>query len=409
MSRNRQPAVFLIGDIGGTNSRFSVFEIVGIEDDIRKHHALFSDNYKNEDYDHFAAVTTKFLNDASKMLGRRICPTSACFAVAGPVTNDRVSFTNRNSWIIDGRELEISLDIPVVVLINDFQSNGFGILTLREEEYVVIQDAPPNYSAPIACIGAGTGLGECYLTPSGGRYEAWACEGGHAEFAPLSDLHSELLQFLKKKFNSNRVSVERVVSGKGLENIYEFLREKFPQDINQVHDEKILTATEGARVIGSLVYDDKLCGMAMDVMFELYGSETGNVGLKYLPYGGIYICGGIAPKNIERLRDPNSKFMKSFRNKGRVSPQLAKVPIRVVMVEDLGLRGAHLVAYRLWRDGKTSNSGEAKLGSLNNFIHPFPESTLKDIQWFNYVIAGSFGAVVASSILYLLQRLNYMK
>lgn len=320
-------AVFLVGDIGGTNSRFSLFEVKGIEDDVRRHHSLYSGNFKNEGYDHFAAVVSQFLNEASKVLGRQIRPTSACFAVAGPVSEDRVSFTNRNAWIIDGRELEQVLDIPVVVLVNDFQANGYGVLTLKEEEYLLIQEATPNYSAPIACIGAGTGLGECFLTPSAGRYEAWPSEGGHVEFAPLSDLHRDLLTFLSKKFDSNRVSVERVVSGKGLENIYEFLREKFPEDINPVHDEKILRAAEGAKLIGSLVYDDKLCRMAMDIMFELYGSEVGNVALKFLPYGGIYICGGIAPKNIERLKDSNSMFMKSFRNKGRVSPQLSKVSL----------------------------------------------------------------------------------
>jgi glucokinase len=399
-------AIFLVGDIGGTNSRFSLFQVEGIQDDVRKHRALYSENFKNEGYDHFAAVVTQFLNEASKILGKYVKPTSACFAVAGPVTNDRVSFTNRNAWIIDGRELELALDIPAVVLVNDFQANGYGVLTLKEEEYCVIQEASPNYSAPIACVGAGTGLGECFLTPSAGRYEAWPSEGGHVEFAPLSGLHSELLTFLTKKFNSNRVSVERVVSGKGLENIYEFLREKFPEDINPIHDERILKAAEGARLIGSFVYDDKLCGMAMDIMFELYGSEVGNVALKYLPYGGIYICGGIAPKNIERLRDSSSGFMKSFRNKGRVSPQLARIPVYVVLVEDLGLRGAHLVAYRLWRDGKTSIADETQKGSLDSMLLFSSQSNNfeKTSQWFHYALACSFGAVVASSMFYLLQR-----
>lgn len=202
-------------------------------------------------------------------------------------------------------------------------------------------------TAPIACIGAGTGLGEVFLTPSGdGLYEAWASEGGHVEFAPHNQLEFELLLFLQKKFKG-RVSIERIASGMGLVNVYEFLRQKFPDQIVEEHDALILgEATEGAKHIGALMDKDRLCMQSMELMVASYGSEAGNLGLNFLPYGGLYIAGGIAVKILKLIEGHNSKFMKNFRDKGRVSGALDNIPVKVVTAPDLGMRGAHVVAAR---------------------------------------------------------------
>eukprot|EP00965_Chrysotila_dentata_P237863 6202164-Pleurochrysis_carterae.AAC.1 len=290
-------------------------------------------------------------------------PSAACFAVAGPVDKNAVTFTNRN-WRIDGPEVESSLGIKKVRLINDFVANGYGLLTLdKVNECVTLQEATPVVGAPIACVGAGTGLGECFSTATapGQPYETYPSEGGHAEFAPRNDVENELLGFLKKKFaQAHRVSVERVVSGPGLASSYEFYSSKFASKANA--KVKALVAEAGdfkGRVIATHAQRGaapfcEVCAMVMDTFAGAYGSEVGVAALKWIPLGGLYVAGGLAPKNLHLLRGANSPFMRAFYDKGRVSTLLKSVPLYVVLAEDIGQapRAANCASERESREGR---------------------------------------------------------
>lgn len=354
----------LAGDIGGTNARLVLYdapddrEALSDAKNILTHKVVSQKYYKNNDFQSFTEVLCSFIS-LPGIQGTKIH--TCCLAIAGPVADNRINFTNREGWIVDGNSIRDEFAIDRVVLINDFVANGYGLLSLTHQELSVLQEgkAPPSpsSSAPVALVGAGTGLGECFLTPGpNGALEAFPTEGGHVEFAPRTKLEEELLSFLQSRLNHHaetptgeadllpRVSVERLVSGKGLENIYEFLREKYPDQVDHSRDADYNSSNERGRLIGAEKYNYSLFGRALEIMFNVFGGEVGNVALKYLPYGGIYVAGGIAPKNIEFINGPDSEFMRRFLDKGRMTSIMSDFPVYVVMQEDLGLRGAHNVA-----------------------------------------------------------------
>ena len=211
---------------------------------------------------------------------------------------------------------------------------------------------------PKVCIGAGTGLGECYLTPNDdtdssadATYQCFPSEGGHVEYAPRNDLEVRMFRFLSEKFaTKDRISVERVVSGKGLANVYEFLAHEYPTEIVQsVHDEFLQAGDEQGRVVAVNAMEggdggSSLCQQAMAIMMSAYGCEAGSAAIKWMPTGGLFVTGGLTPKNIKYIDGLHTDFMISYRSKGRVSPLLERVPLFAVMVEDLGVRGAHKAA-----------------------------------------------------------------
>lgn len=375
----------LAGDIGGTNARLVLYEAppgsVSAATDFTRHRVVAQMYYKNNEFQSFTEVLCAF-TALPEVAAARI--DAACLATAGPVADNRINFTNREGWIIDGRSIREEFGIPAVQLVNDFIAAGYGLLGLDESEVITLQEgeeprapfnpapsaaaaeaeaAPPL--APKALVGAGTGLGECFLAPdSDGNYRAWPSEGGHVEFAPHNELEEELLHYLQARLNQPdgqgaagaaggakehraRVSVERVVSGRGLENIYEFLRWKFPDEVNAKIDGEYDRSNERGRLMGSEKYNYSLFRQALEIMMGIYGGEVGNVALKFLPLSGLYVAGGIAPKNIEFIRGPESNFMARLLDKGRVTSILSSIPIYVVMKEDLGLRGAHIVAARM--------------------------------------------------------------
>lgn len=365
-SRSLHTMRMLVGDIGGTNARLLMYEaseekvLLG-DQSISSHKVVSQMFYKNNDFKSFAEVLWAFM---SLPENNNIKVDSCCFAVAGPVSNNQINFTNREGWIVDGSAIEEDLNIDKVQLLNDFVANGYGLLALSENELVTLQEGKryEQGTAPMALVGAGTGLGECFLTPDGsGDLRVFPTEGGHVEFAPRTTLETELLSFLQNRLSTHgemgdgtdsrpRVSVERLVSGKGLENIYEFLREKYPEQVNATIDNEYNESNERGRLIGHEKYNYYLFKRTLEIMFSVFGSEAGNVALKYLPYGGLYIAGGIAPKNLEFVTNQDSEFMPRFLDKGRMSSIMSDFPVHVVMREDLGLRGAHIVASRLCVD-----------------------------------------------------------
>eukprot|EP00123_Amoebidium_parasiticum_P013127 comp21786_c0_seq1/m.30950 comp21786_c0_seq1/g.30950 ORF comp21786_c0_seq1/g.30950 comp21786_c0_seq1/m.30950 type:complete len:357 (-) comp21786_c0_seq1:402-1472(-) len=346
----------IVGDCGGTNTRLALWEIPqGAKKPKRGECApgtlKFDKKYLNEQHFDFVSVMKLFVEEAMKEAGITERPKVACLACAGPILDNTVNFTNiASGWFIDGKRLEKDLNIARVLLVNDFTAMGYGLLTLRNDECAVLNDVPPVEGGVVATIGAGTGLGECFLSkdPAAEDYVCWATEGGHTDFAPRDDLEYELLGYMRKRFaQKHRVSVERVISGPGIATIYDFLSNRHPDKVNKELDLQIQAAgsLKGGEVAKNSE-NDELCRQAMEIFFTAYASECGNAMLKWLPNGGFYITGGIAAKNLSWIVE-NKKFVETMFDKGRVSPAIKACPIYVAKVDDVGERGAHLVAFNL--------------------------------------------------------------
>jgi len=359
--------MILAADVGGTSSRIHLFLPPETDLDVDvavlpPHRKIYEAKFSNCKFDSFTEVLRTFLADS----GMEKRPQIACLAVAGVVFDNRCKFVNRG-WVISGSQLEQDLGIARVVLINDFAAQGYGIISLNKStDCDVLQNVPAKEGSPIAILGAGTGLGEAYgTTGPNGDYEIWPTEGGHREFAPRhngsTNIEFEMIQYLQIKFSARaRVSVERVVSGRGLGNIYEFLAWKFPQEINKEVHQRFIGPVEGPRNFDPAVVsasastgESKLCEMAVDMWCGAYGSEAGVVALKYMPLGGLYLTGGVTNKLREFIlgrTKHGSTFMEAFLDKGRVSTMLKRVPVYLVRGEDLGERGVILKAQRLYKE-----------------------------------------------------------
>ena len=394
MSPNTDTTFLFIGDIGGTNCRLSIYSTLSNnndDNDDNNNKPLYTKEYANESY--ITDTTKTFENEIFIPFLKDFIDSStisdvdihdnikfiSCFAVAGPIQYNSVTLTNLNNIVLNGTSIEQNTTTPYIKhihkckLINDFVGQGYGLLDLnynnpndvielipgsKDKVVMKLQQKQQQYEyGPKVCVGAGTGLGECFLTTSSLHpeegYECYASEGGHVDFVPRDDVQVKLLNYLKKKFNeTNRVSVERVVSGKGLANIYEFLAMEFPDLIsNHVHEDFGKEVALQGKVVG--VNANKgdescpLCIMAMNIMMSAYGAEVGNCALKFIPTGGLYVSGGLTPKNIKFIQGEDSPFMKAYKDKGRLSPLLDNIPLFAVLAEDLGLRGARVCALRV--------------------------------------------------------------
>jgi len=358
---SKASSYLLTGDIGGTNSRMGLYRVgddkpLGVvtyrnlEHLTKKEDGIFQRNIIYPFLKHmWETIPSIPPIEKSEII--------ACLAIAGPVKGNRVIMSNLHGIEICGESIvEGTYDcgegnlylrsIRVCKIINDFVAQGYGCLTLQPDEVVELTPGALNKidtSGPKACVGAGTGLGECFLTPDEeGNYSCFPSEGGHVDWAPRTELEVNLLNFLKRKFASNyRVSVERVVSGTGLANCYEFLAHEYPEKINSSIHEEILQAGDlKGKSIAMGADSCELCNLAMETMITAYGSEVGNVAIKLIPTGGLYVTGGLTPKNIKWIEGEDSHFLKAFYDKGRVSSVLDDVPVVAVMVEDMGVRGA---------------------------------------------------------------------
>eukprot|EP00124_Ichthyophonus_hoferi_P006053 Ihof_evm1s1157 gene=Ihof_evmTU1s1157 len=304
---------------------------------------------QHDKYNDFAEVMEGFIEEIYlDDKGRKLKPRDisvACLAVPGPVHTNSYTLNNANvplnsvsiaqhtglvdrdslkdngeGWILDKEDLQRRLRIRTVHLVNDFLVVGYSLLTLARQETVTLQDAPSVPHAPMAVIGTGRGLGQCYLTYHNEEYTVWPSEGGHCEFAPKTELQVDLLCYLKSRHNeSHRISVERVVSSHGLETVYDFLSEKYSEiRDNQIH-RAIQESKDRPATITTLSSTDKLCYKAMEILIWTYGSEAGCAALKWLPYGGLFIAGDMAPRNIQRLQS-DTTFIDAYYDKGRVNP-----------------------------------------------------------------------------------------
>ncbi len=336
----------LAGDIGGTKTILRLLEVRNGE-----HQTLFEQRYISGDYPHLTPMVQTFLQQSIAAGCSPQTPVGACFAIAGPVVNDTSMLTNLD-WQLNGRELAQALGIQRLRLINDFAAVGYGLLALGPEDLEVLQPVPSDPTsaspvpAPIVAIGAGTGLGEALLIDQAGSYEVFASEGGHADFAPRTELEIGLLQYLHQRHE--RVSAERVVSGQGITAIYEYLRDtQYAPESEAVREAMRHQDLSAVISTYALAGQDRLCEQTLEIFVSAYGAEAGNLALKLLAYGGVYITGGIAPKILPKLKE--GSFLESFRAKGRMRPLMEKMPVSVVLNPTVGLLGAAVFAERLLR------------------------------------------------------------
>lgn len=349
----------LAGDIGGTKTILRLVQLKAASSSHKplSQTPLYEQTYVSREFPDLVPMVRKFIAETTEVLGKVSSIEKACFGIAGPVVNNTSELTNLG-WSLGAERLEQELTIGKVSLINDFAAISYGVLGLSDRDLQTLQAIKSDLSAPIAVLGAGTGLGEGFLIPVGDdRYRVFACEGGHADFAPRSILEFQLLKYLTETNNWGRVSVERVVSGMGIASIYQFLRDR---DVTQESPELAEIFTIWKQEIGktektvdlaaevskaALAQTDYLCTQTMKLFVEAYGAEAGNLALKLLPYGGLYIAGGIAAKNLALMQQGN--FMRAFNAKGRMSPLMAKIPVHIVLNPKVGLIGAALYAAQL--------------------------------------------------------------
>jgi glucokinase len=316
--------MILAGDVGGTKVHLALYDYINGKLEYSR-----DERYPAKEYTGLEEIVREFLS-ADKV-------TAACFGVPGPVRDGRLRLTNL-PWTLDSRELSVSLGINHVFLINDLEANGYGVAELAADQIYTLSEGDASQIGNRALLAAGTGLGEGLLIWNGHSHTPYPSEGGHTDFAPRNEDEIDLLRFLKQKYNG-RISYERVISGMGLTNVYEFLREVRGLDEPAWLAERIASEDPNAVITElALAAKSEICEKTLDMFVSAYGSEAGNLALKLLSVGGVYIGGGIAPHILEKLKD--GTFMKAFTDKGRLSQLLINMPVRIILESRAALMGA---------------------------------------------------------------------
>jgi glucokinase len=320
--------MLLAGDIGGTHTRLALYDAPLVRSPLRE------DALPSRSFSSLEAAVQAFLGPRPPRLS------AAAFGIAGPVVDGRVKTTNL-PWQVDERKLAARLRIPKVRLINDLVAIAFGASSAPAKKLVRLQGGPSPRAkrATVAVLAAGTGLGEAALVSDGSRLVPCGSEGGHADFAPRTTLEWELFEFLALRVKG-RVSYERVLSGPGLGNIYDFLRDKKRRKESAVVAKALSTSPDRNLSITEhgLAKASSVCREALEIFLGVYGAEAGNLALKFLATGGVFVAGGIAASLLPLLRQ--GAFLEAFLNKGRLRPLLEKVPLTVVPDSKVGLAGA---------------------------------------------------------------------
>lgn len=316
----------LAGDIGGTHTRLALFS-----PDSRTPPAL--EVYSSRDHDGLEAMLREFLAAHPATVDR------ACFGVAGPVRDGHVKTTNL-PWPVNARRIAAVLGLGHVGLVNDLVANACGIAELGPDDVATINDGDPAAGGNVAVVSAGTGLGEAGLFWDGERHHVFASEGGHSDFGPRNDVESALRSHLAAEHS--HVSYERVCSGMGLVAIHGFLRLGGDPVPDWLAAEMAQHDPAGAIAQAGLAGRDPVCAQALDMMVSIYGAEAGNVTLKLLATGGVYLGGGIAPQILPKLR--GGAFMAAYTAKGRFADVLQRVPVHVILNDRTALLGAARLA-----------------------------------------------------------------
>ena len=320
--------LLLAGDIGATNTKLAYYSA-----EKGLFHPIHQTALENKDYKSFDGLLEHYLSQYQKEFG------GICLGIAGPVVNNKVNITNMD-WDIDGDDLKQRYNLQGVWLLNDLEALSYAVLNLPDGELEVIRKGNPVDTAPIAVIAPGTGLGEGFLIWDGDKYHAVSTEGGHTDFGPTNDMQEKLVNYLHKK--GIRISYERVCAGIGIPNLYEFLREEgFAEEPDWLRDE-IAQAEDMPPVIFNTALDDNkdssLCEMTVDLFVEILGAEAGNLALKTLAQGGIFIGGGIPPRILPWLK--KETFLNAIDNKDPHQGLMSQMPVKVILNPIANLIGA---------------------------------------------------------------------
>ncbi|HEY8034691.1 MAG TPA: glucokinase [Methylobacter sp.] len=319
--------MILAGDVGGTKTILALFKTE--DGDVK---CVRKEQFSSAHYLTFTELLASFLTDADCSL-----ITAACIGVAGIVVNGRCETTNL-PWVLNSKEIGERVNSQNVWLLNDLEATAWGLLDLPEHNFVELNPDAQCRQGNIAVVAAGTGLGEAIIAWDGASHHVLASEGGHADFAPTNEQEIALLRHLMGKYPEH-ISCERLISGEGLVNIYQFLK-KISYAPTSSQTEQQMTERDQAAVIGEagVAGNDALCVEALRMFCRLYGAESGNLALKCLPYGGVYLAGGIGAKILPVLQQ--GEFIHGFLAKGRCRPVLQKISVKVCINPEVALLGA---------------------------------------------------------------------
>jgi glucokinase len=327
--------MILSGDVGGTKCNLALYVPSG-----GSLHQVTKRRYESSQFSSFERLVTRFLEDIACELKKSGAGgiTAAAFGVAGPVIDHRVKATNL-AWTVDGPALAKLLSTDNVVLLNDLEATGYSLALLRPSEILILNRGVPSPQATQVLIAAGTGLGEAILFWDGDRYVVVSSEGGHADFPPRTEQEIELLRHMKKRYQF--VSVELILSGRGFRTIHEFL------DASVRHPSFDAAEEDPAPEITQLALSGRcqVCVQTLDLWTSIYGAEAGNLALKALALGGVWVAGGIALKIRKKMED--GTFFRAFCEKEKFGSLLAKIPIHMVLNEEAPLLGAASQAARV--------------------------------------------------------------
>jgi glucokinase len=310
--------MLIAGDIGGTKTDLAIYSI-----ESGPHAPLVQTEVHSADYPNLQAMVAEFLAQTKLLVD------VASFDVAGPVINGHAKTTNL-PWVLDERALAADLRLKAVHLMNDLEAVARAVPVLQPRDLITLNHGEPVANGAMAIIAPGTGLGESFLTWSGSRYDAHGSEGGHADFAPTDPRQIQLLRYLLRQFD--HVGVERVCSGIGIPNIYAYLRdeEQIEEPADVTHT--IASAADPTKVIVEAALDparpSARCQATIEMFASILASEAGNLALKVLATGGVYIAGGVALHTLDALRKP--RFMETFTRKGRFKDMMTRMPIHVI-------------------------------------------------------------------------------
>lgn len=348
MTKRPARGSILVGDIGGTNARLSLYDAAGKK-------ALAKADAPSRSRASFEEIALEFLAST-----RAKAPNVAVLGVAGPVKNRTAAVTNVG-WKLDERALAKKLSIPKVVLVNDLVVAARGCLHVEASSVASITEAKPSPKGKnVAVIAAGTGLGQARLVWDGRRHLALGTEGGHGDFAPVTPLQIELWHFLSGRF-PDHVSYERILSGDGLGALYDFFASRAGREPRAI-TKRLAEAKDRNRAIAEigLAREHRPAALAVDLFASIYGAEAGNMALRELPFGGLFVTGAIGGKIVPARRE---LFLEAFRKKGRFSGMLGEIPIAVVLDPHVGVVGALATARELLskaRDSAEADDDDAK-------------------------------------------------
>src|SRR3984885_3054626 len=318
--------MILAGEIGATRTRLAAFETQG-----NRLQCVVEKAYASQQHDGLSGILADFVKSEG------IPVHSACLGVAGPVRAGRSKISNL-PWIIDAKEVARQLRLNSVGLLNDLEAYAYGIDGLESKDFIALSEGVEEAEGNRAVISAKTGLGVAGLSWDGFRHHPFACEGGHADFAPRNDLQMELLAYLQKKYG--RISCERILSGRGIKNIYDFLRDAHKAEEPEWLRTQMSTAPDPPALISQLALQGKaaICDQALSIFVSVFGAATGNCALNFMSTGGIFIGGSIAAKIVPKMKDP--VFLESFLDKGRMETILKDMPVKIVVNDNSGMIGA---------------------------------------------------------------------